>query len=322
MYDKENDIERIFNDDSRGKKKVGNNVSKRASRKGYCRGGVKFPSDYLSAKEKRKLNGRIIMSNIYEDINKLPTWDEMKKMDSDKAKNIITIARKYHAPTELQRHFGINAGSLYGLLAKLGVYIPQTRAQRRSAKVLKDKRVYRNIESVPTYDDFLDLDLGERIRTLTQIKKDVSVASLRKHWRISSGSLYKYLYQYGVIPYNGNDKGIKMLIDDSREVVDNIKNNVAAVDLTKEVQEDIKEEVEIIEEPKALETELKVVDSVESSKITKEPITEIIAPVINNNFSMSMNGIFTRQQIESKLFMLLATMEHGKEYNIEINIKE
>ena len=69
---KNEDIEKIFRQDSIGKKRIGINVTKRASRRGYVRGGVRTQSDFLTAKQKRALNGEVkIMDNIYKDINKL-----------------------------------------------------------------------------------------------------------------------------------------------------------------------------------------------------------------------------------------------------------
>lgn len=70
------EVEKMFRDDIREKKSIKNSASKK-NRTG--KGPVKFPSDYLSKKEKEALNGECSTWNL----NGFYTWDEFKKMPDD-----------------------------------------------------------------------------------------------------------------------------------------------------------------------------------------------------------------------------------------------
>ncbi len=70
------DEEYLFYSDARDKKRTGWGATKR-NRTG--KGAVRFPSDYLTKKEKNAMNGDVVVTNM----NKPMTWDEFRKLKDD-----------------------------------------------------------------------------------------------------------------------------------------------------------------------------------------------------------------------------------------------
>lgn len=97
-----NDAKRLFLDDSKEKKRTGYSASKKA----HTAKRVKFPSDYLTEKEKRKMNGPVTEYNLTQPMK----WREFKKLPDDlKKKYILRLRNLYNAPaTALGDMFGVN----------------------------------------------------------------------------------------------------------------------------------------------------------------------------------------------------------------------
>ena len=87
------DYEYVFHQDVREKKSVGRNIRYK-NRTG--KGGVKMPSDYLTKKEKKMLNGDV---TTY-DMGKPMAWAEFKRMPDDLQRNYMQgMVDKFH-PTQ------------------------------------------------------------------------------------------------------------------------------------------------------------------------------------------------------------------------------
>jgi hypothetical protein len=117
VYDKENDVERLLREDARDKKRTGNGVFSRASRRGYT-GAIRTTVDYLKGKEKKQYmgNGEVKMYNIYDDINNIPSAREIMKMDFETAKKILEQARARHNVKDLRDHWKISSKVMYSEL--------------------------------------------------------------------------------------------------------------------------------------------------------------------------------------------------------------
>ena len=67
MWEEEiNYYEKMFEKDSREKKRIARGASARASRKKGFKGGVKTPSDFMTKKQIREMSGKVKVSNIYD----------------------------------------------------------------------------------------------------------------------------------------------------------------------------------------------------------------------------------------------------------------
>lgn len=123
MHSKDENIEKIFYQDSYGKKKVARGIHSRASRKGYIK-HFRMPSDYLTRKEKRNLNGKVKVYNMYDylkDPKKVPNARQIKEMSPEEGKGVLTFLRNNYTNAKLQKMLVISSGGLYSLYDKFGI---------------------------------------------------------------------------------------------------------------------------------------------------------------------------------------------------------
>lgn len=141
MYDKDNDIERMLQEDIRDKKTAGRGVFNRASRKGYT-GTVRTQVDFLKGKAKKEYmgNGDVKVSNIYDDIKNIPSVEQLRAMENkDVAKRIIEIARKKHKIIDLVNHWGFSDNYLYSkFFPEFDIQTRPTRPYTKHVKEVKE----------------------------------------------------------------------------------------------------------------------------------------------------------------------------------------
>lgn len=107
-------IEKMFKNDSKKMKNIGCGVYKRASRKGFLRGGMKTPYDFMSAKERRNLNGEVTTYMMFEqDINYVKNKDDFMAMDKDDRLDYFKRALAKHKVRGLCQHWKISTATLY-----------------------------------------------------------------------------------------------------------------------------------------------------------------------------------------------------------------
>lgn len=106
------DIEKMFIDEIREKKKVARGIYNRASRLGNV-GAVKTQVDFLKGKEKKYYmgNGDVKVSNMYIDIDKVPVLSEIDEMDYDVAQKLVTELKKMHTIVKLKVRWGCKSAS-------------------------------------------------------------------------------------------------------------------------------------------------------------------------------------------------------------------
>ena len=122
-----NDIEFELNKENREKKNIGRN-SKYMNRTG--KGPIRFPSDYLSNKEKKKLNGPVISY----DMGRPMTYANFRSMPQDLQKNYLDGIIEKFKPTikNLSELFGISESTMYSRIKMLGVTPAGTKGVRNT----------------------------------------------------------------------------------------------------------------------------------------------------------------------------------------------
>lgn len=108
----------LFEQDSREKKNVARGA--RHTRTHCGKGGsVKFPSDYLTEKERKAMNGKVESYRMNDPM----TWKEFKRLPDDLKVNYVKALRnKYNVPDNaLAAMFGIAKSTLCGLFTKIGL---------------------------------------------------------------------------------------------------------------------------------------------------------------------------------------------------------
>ena len=117
----------MFLQDSREKKNIARSARNKRTHTGK-RGGVKLPSDYMTEKEKKKMNGECKSYRL----NSPMKWAEFKSMPDDlKIAYIKAIREKYNAPdTYIGQMFGVAQTNVSKEIRRLGIGNGKTRSGR------------------------------------------------------------------------------------------------------------------------------------------------------------------------------------------------
>lgn len=121
-------------------------------------GSVKFPSDYMTKKELKAMNGEVKSYRLNDPM----TWKEFKKLPDDiKVVYIKSLREKYAVPDkDLAEAMGANSGYFGKIMRDLGLGLGKSAASKaskkwpRSAKALEFKEFwYGSVESMePSID--------------------------------------------------------------------------------------------------------------------------------------------------------------------------
>ena len=144
MWEEEiNYYEKMFEKDSREKKRIARGASARASRKKGFKGGVKTPSDFMTKKQIREMSGKVKVSNIYDkykNLENLPNKQTMLQMSKnpdtiEELRMILETAKTVHTTHAIAKYMKMSSGTLYCIYDRVGV------AYNKSNKVTKQKVV-------------------------------------------------------------------------------------------------------------------------------------------------------------------------------------
>lgn len=112
-----NDIQRMFRDEIRDKKKTASGVHHKTGKNGYV-GNMRFPSDLMNRSEKIKHRkaGKVVTSNIFDEI--LPI-DEFEKLETYEQRNRLQYWRNQKQNKEILSGMGISFKRYYDIVAEL-----------------------------------------------------------------------------------------------------------------------------------------------------------------------------------------------------------
>ena len=113
------DEQYVMIQDSREKKSIAASAHKQRTHCGKC-GSVKFPSDYLSRKELKAMNGECVK---YASLKEPMTWDEFKELPDDlKVEYIKSLRERFNVPDkEIADMFGVLQNTIYRWFKTLGL---------------------------------------------------------------------------------------------------------------------------------------------------------------------------------------------------------
>lgn len=144
MWEEEiNYYEKLFEKDSREKKRIARGASARASRKKGFKGGVKTPSDFMTKKQIREMSGKVKVSNIYDkykNLENLPNKQTMLQMSKnpdtiEELRMILETAKTVHTTHAIAKYMKMSSGTLYCVYERVCV------AYNKSKRVTKQKVV-------------------------------------------------------------------------------------------------------------------------------------------------------------------------------------
>lgn len=314
-----NDFEKIFYQDVRNKKRTASGIHHRASRRGYIKGGVKTQSDFMTKKEKEKLNGEVKVYNMYDKYNvitNVPSLNEIERMDINDRVNLYRFLKNRYSNVVLQKHWGISAGSLYNkVYEKYNLYTPRT----VNSKVKNG--IYNNdITNVPSLEEILEMPTNRAKGILVAVKEEFTGLALINHWNISKATLYKYYRQFGIVGNNKDLNNVEQLKIDAIQNNENIKTEDIKVENitpdninTENVQDETKQKMP------SLETIIKTLTSKNINKSTKEVEKQMSN---KNGFTIQLNGEYSKESLENKLLAINNILEENSKYRITLSLEE
>lgn len=169
-WEKHWEVERIFNDDIRDKRKAGSGSFHKRGKgvKHGMSGALRTPSYYMSNKEKKKLNGEVKVSYMYETI--IPV-NEFDLKDTETQKAMLTRWREVYDNLTIRNQLGISNKAFYDLVAELG--IPKKRRIEENRKN-RPKQAKAIIAPKKTLLEFAEEAVQEELEVKKEIIKEIA----------------------------------------------------------------------------------------------------------------------------------------------------
>ena len=191
MWEEEiNYYEKLFEKDSREKKRIARGASARASRKKGFKGGVRTPSDFMTKKQIREMSGKVKVSNIYDkykNLENLPDKQTMLQMSKnpdtiEELRMILETAKTVHSSHTIAKYIKMSPGTLYCIYDRVGVaYNKSKRTKQKVVPKLKEEEEVTPIEVKPINQFTINMkgtyskeDIENRILASTNLMLDDS----------------------------------------------------------------------------------------------------------------------------------------------------
>lgn len=343
-----NEIEKLLINDNVYKKRIGNNVKRRASRRGYIKGGIRTQSDYLTKKEKLELNGDVKVSNVYEDIKNIPTYNEFREKDYALRKSILENAKKFHKTKDIAKQMGISASTLYNILSDYNITSGTGNGRYKVTKkelgnyLLPDEERSLLLRGVLDIAKKLCLDTLQKGKIYVNLRvngvKTQDIANIMKCTN-STVSLYSNDY------FRAHDKGIQVDVNvrDIFTKVVKLYNIKYQVRLYKDQPIELNggnERVVIYDNLDDIN-----IEPAPKFKDTKENIDEIIADELKQEIErlkvqleakerqiqsyerktgtyVSLSGEYTSDELEDRIIAATSIIQNQKTYKINLTLEE
>lgn len=191
---KKNEIERLFNQDIREKKKTGSGSFKRAGKgvKNGIRGGMRFPYQNLSKKEQKEYTkpGEVKVFNL-NDI--LPVKEFLKKPEKEQKELLIRWRDRYKG-TEIIEKMGIQKNKYYSLVREFGLQEKKYNLNVKK-KEIKPSLFEQYKEKIPDYQTFLGIERQQQIELFAYYDQEYTVEQLAEKMGTTAKTLYQLRYR-------------------------------------------------------------------------------------------------------------------------------
>lgn len=325
----DDNIEKMFFQEVREKKKIGNNIHSRvATRKGNGNRALKTPYYFMSRKERKKLNGKVISFNM----NEIVDYEKFKSFSDRDQKELLLTWRKNYMSKDIQDKMGISRTIFYRLLKKFDIPTNGMNSNT-NRKTLTDEEMekYLNGEFID-FKVFKTLNRKQQVRLFKKyLSIEPNVQELCRNWQnADDGYLYNLKRCFNNPKYD-DDIVIKDNVENndtksskSNNVDDKVETNVISITDTLDnpnVDSDIDNTKDVNEkhnndnqEPK--ETKQENENNQESNDVSSSEIS-----VKTNTFTFELNGQYSPKSVIRRVQLALEElMESDEPLNLEIKI--
>lgn len=329
-------IEKMFQEEIRDKKRIGSNIFSRVStRKGGSNQALRTPYLYMTAKEKRKLNGEVRSFNM----NDIISYNEFSELSPKEQTDLMTHWRNIYTGTKIQQGMGISRSLFYRIIDKLNLPKSDRFPKSSKAKVLlSDDEMKRYKKEFIDFSKYKELNKEQQTELLDAYIKDYgTVSSVADEW---NGSDKAYLYYI-----SGRAKKLKKKKEEKSVAISSTPKK------TKEVAdtESKPKETRIIPNPPQNEEDIEsfavsLLNSIgyfdkkeDMPETTEEVSPESSEPAVKeesndrhnsdidietNSFTFELKGKYNAQTIIKRVQLALEVMEDESELlDLEIKIR-
>jgi hypothetical protein len=218
------EIEKMFLDDVRNKKKIGQNIFHRtATRKGGKSQALKTPYYFMSKKEKRSLHGQERSISM----NEIITLEEFKKFDTSTQKLVMQGWREKFSVDEIVDGMKTSRVTFYKLIKDLGLEVrPLRRTKDKKQKQNPDEPVFEiNGFYRLTYSEFKSLSKAHKIEVAKIMFSNYSIVDVAKNWGVSPKIVSNIKQRY----YKNIDDESKTLIQQEQNTVVLSENDITPI---------------------------------------------------------------------------------------------
>ncbi|MED3440312.1 hypothetical protein P4393_12675 [Bacillus subtilis] len=290
-------IERMFNEEVREKKRAGSGIFSRVStRRGGSNKALRTPYYYMSAKEKKDLNGEAV--TIYNMREIIHYNDFLKKSRKDQIE-LMTYWRKVYTVTDITNGMGISKELFYRTIEQLGL---------KKRKLRKDILSEERLQEILASPEFIEFEFIKQvnpsqrnaiINNYVNRVEPQTLVSLSEKWE---GSDIRYMYNHYRRSENKNDEGI---LSNTSIITDTPIEKHSENNEPDHINETITKEEMVSEEHKKNAT--MAIDS----QIDIE----------TNSFTFEMKGSYSKDVIIRRIQLALEALDDEEgDLNLEIRI--
>lgn len=142
------------------KRQVQGNRSRSGSNGSRTRKGMRTPYDSMNAKERKKLNGEVVVTRMYETI--IP-YEELLLKDSDTQRNMLIRWREIFSNEKIKAEMGIHNKAFYELVEEHN--LPKKTRGGARTRVGKKKPLEANLSEIKSSE--LSFDIREQAKEKT-----------------------------------------------------------------------------------------------------------------------------------------------------------
>ncbi|EML6324862.1 hypothetical protein QCQ60_005206 [Bacillus cereus] len=327
-------IEKIFRQEVREKKRIGSNIFSRVSTR---KGGSYFhvPYLYMSKKEQKKLSGEVRAYNMYEIIS----IEEFSKKSKDEQKMLFEAWREKHTNGQIMQGMGISKGAFSKWMDELNIERKPSNLSRGISESEKIEVSEEELESMKKelcdYETFKMLPSHQQEELFniyygTLYKKGKQLANA---WDVNPSVIYSLQYKFNQKNKKEEAKQQKqeqITIDEQPKeeikkeeikapVVQPVVEQIAQEEVAVTLQEEVAEEAEEAEEVVAVAPALEVVKAKEPKKDSNTVDVELNGQVFNFELKGEFN---TKKFLKRMKFMLKMLEDEQGSFDIEIKVKQ
>lgn len=144
---------------------------------GYKKHRLKSNFDFMSAKERKQLNGEVKVSNKYEDIKNIPTKEQFLSMNFDEAKRVLGIAKNLHTQKALCEQIGTSCGGLYTLYSKFQIPVEKRGNVKGRTRKPREPKVEAKVDNVERVTIIKDTPNDETMNKIATLEDSVALMS-------------------------------------------------------------------------------------------------------------------------------------------------